>query len=68
MKKNDNEAKRLIIKLAILLANLRGVVPTWETKDTEGTDYAYTMATMEEPDRVMIQLRNLAKRTCLSQG
>ena len=66
--KDDNEAKRLIIKLAILLANLRGVVPTWETKDTEGTDYAYTMATMEEPDRAMIQLRNLARGHALSQG
>ena len=58
----------MIIKLAILLAHLRGVVPTWETKDTQGTDYAYTMATIEEPDRAMTQLRNLARGHALLHG
>ena len=66
--KDEKNAIKMIIKLAILLAHLRGVVPTWETKDTQGTDYAYTMATIEEPDRAMTQLRNLARGHALLQG
>ena len=66
--KDDTQAKRYIIRLAMLLAHLRGVVPTWETHDTQGTEYAYTIATIEEPDRAIIQLRNLARGHALSLG
>jgi hypothetical protein len=66
--KDDEDALRYIIRLARLLGHLRGVVPTWETKDTQGLDYAYTVATIEEPDRAITQLKNLARGRALSQG
>jgi hypothetical protein len=67
--KDDSMAKRYIIRLAMLLAHLRGVVPTWETREGgQGTEYAYTIATIEEPDRAITQLRNLARGHALSLG
>jgi hypothetical protein len=66
--KDDKQTLIYIIRLARLLAHLRGVVPTWETKGTQGCDYAYTIATIEEPDRAITQLRNLARGHALSQG
>lgn len=38
----DNEfAHRYIIKLGKLLAPLRAVVPTWETRDSQGSEYNF---------------------------
>jgi hypothetical protein len=64
------KAKKYIVKLAILLAHLRAVVPTWETSDpsSQGLDYAYALATIEDPSRAITQLRNLARGHALSQG
>ena len=62
------EALKIIVRLGKLLAHLRGVIPTWETHDTQGVDYAYSIATIEEPDRAMIQLRNLARGHALVNG
>jgi hypothetical protein len=64
------KAKKYIIKLAILLAHLRGVVPTWETDDptSQGLGYAYALAMIEDPSRAITQLRNLARGHALSQG
>jgi len=67
-KKDDKQTLLYIVRLARLLAHLRGVVPTWETKGTQGSDYAYTIATIEEPDRAITQLRNLARGHASSQG
>ncbi|MGD1837439.1 MAG: hypothetical protein ACPKPY_05210, partial [Nitrososphaeraceae archaeon] len=66
--KDNEQALRYIIRLAKLLAHLRGVVSTWETRDTQGSDYAYTFSTKEEPERASIQLRNIARGHALSQG
>jgi hypothetical protein len=66
--KDDQNAIGIIIKLGKLLAHLRGVVPTWETRESQGLEYAYTFANIEEPDRAMVQLRNLARGHALSQG
>lgn len=66
--KDDIKAKRYLIRLGRLLAHLRGVAQTRETYDTSGTNYAYTFATIEEPDRAITQLRNLARGHALSQG
>jgi hypothetical protein len=66
--KDDQTAIGIIIKLGKLLAHLRGVVPTWETRESQGLEYAYTFANIEEPDRAMVQLRNLARGHALSQG
>jgi hypothetical protein len=61
-------AKRHIIKIAILLSHLRGVVPTFHTEGTQGSNYGYGMATIEEPDRAMRQLYNFARGHALSRG
>ena len=69
---NDTEdqeaAETQIIKLGQLLARLRGVVSTWETYDTQGSDYSYSIPTIEEPGRAITQLRNLARGHALSKG
>jgi hypothetical protein len=66
--KDEEQASRIIIRLGILLSHLRGAVSTWETDDTQGLDYAYTLSTIEKPDRAMTQLRNLARGHALTQG
>lgn len=66
--KDDKRTEKIIVKLGKLLAYLRAVVTTWETDDTQGLNYAYTLATREDPLRAMIQLRNLARGHALSQG
>jgi hypothetical protein len=64
----QKEAYMHIIKLGKLLAPLRGVVPTWHTHDTQGSEYGYTLPTIEEPDRAMQQLANLARGHALLTG
>jgi len=66
--KDDEIAKRYVIKLARLLAHLRGVVATFHTEGTQGSNYGYGMATIEEPDRAITQLYNLARGRALSKG
>ena len=61
-------AQICIIRLARLLAHLRGVAPTWNSNDSQGSNYAYTLPTIEEPDRAMQQVTNLARGHALSQG
>ena len=68
IKDNDENALLCIIRLANLLAHLRGDVPVWETKDSQGSDYAYTFPTIEEPHRAITQLKNLARGHALSLG
>jgi hypothetical protein len=57
-----------IIKLAKLLAHLRAVAPTWNTEGTQGSEYGYTLPTIEEPNRAMKQLVNLARGHALLTG
>jgi len=64
----DEDVLLRIIRLAILLRHLRGNVPVWETKDSQGSDYAYTFPSLEDPNRAITQLRNLARGHALSQG
>jgi hypothetical protein len=66
--KDDVDAKRYIVRLARLLAYLRGVVPTWHTHDTRGSNYGYGMAIKEECDRAITQLYNLTRGHALSGG
>jgi hypothetical protein len=66
--KDEELAHRYIIRLGKLLAPLRAIVPTWETRDTQGSEYAYAMAIIEEPSRAITQLRNLAKGHALYKG
>jgi hypothetical protein len=41
---------------------------TWDTSHSQGSEYAYSIATIEEPTRAITQLRNLARGHALSQG
>jgi hypothetical protein len=66
--KDNVDVKRYVIRLAQLLAYLRGVVPTWHTHDTQGSNYGYGMAIKEEYDRTITQLYNLARGHALSLG
>ncbi|MPZ07467.1 MAG: hypothetical protein GEU26_13810 [Nitrososphaeraceae archaeon] len=66
--RDEELAYRIIIRLAKLLGHLRALVPTWETKDTQGSEYAYTLAKIEDPSRAITQLRNLARGHALSMG
>lgn len=65
---HDENAERIIIRLALMLAHLRAIVPTWETYGSQGSDYAYAMPKIEDPSRAMTQMRNFAKGHALSQG
>jgi hypothetical protein len=64
----QENAQRYIIRLAELLAHLRGSVATWETEGTQGLDYAYSTPYIENPKRAIQQLFNLARGRALSQG
>lgn len=66
--RDEELAHRIIIRLAKLLAHLRALVPTWETKDSQGSEYAYTLAKIEDPTRAITQLTNLARGHALSKG
>ncbi len=66
--KDEEFAHRYIIKLGKLLAPLRAVVPTWETKDSQGSEYNFDIAIVEDPSRAIQQLRNLARGHALSKG
>ena len=66
--KDEELAHRYIIRLGKLLARLRAIVPTWETKNTQGSKYAYGLANIEDPSRAITQLTNLARGHALSQG
>jgi hypothetical protein len=66
--KDDEESVRYIIRLGRLLGHLRASVPTWDTSHSQGSEYAYSIATIEEPTRAITQLSNLARGHALSQG
>lgn len=66
--KDDEYARRIIVRIGLLLSHLRAVVPTWETYGSQGLDYAYATARIEDPQRAITQLRNLARGHALSQG
>lgn len=59
--KDEEKAIRIIIRLANLLAPLRGTLQTWETRDSQGAEYAYSYPIIEDPERAITQLRNLAR-------
>ncbi len=54
-KKDEKKALKIIVKLAQILAHLRGTLQTWETRDTQGTEYDYSLPIIEEPDRAITQ-------------
>ena len=65
---HEENAERIVIRLALMLAHLRAIVPTWETYGSQGSEYAFAMPLIEDPTRAMTQMRNLTKAHALSQG
>jgi hypothetical protein len=66
---NDHEeALKYILNLSDLLAPLRGVAQTWETKGTQGSDYSYTIPIVEHTSRAEKQLYNFARGHASSNG
>lgn len=66
--RDDERAHRYIIRLGKLLAPLRAAVPTWETYGSQGSDYSFDIAIVEDPSRAIAQLRSLARGHALSKG
>jgi hypothetical protein len=67
-KKNDESALRYIVEAADLLSYLRCVAKVWETHDTQGSEYAYSVSQREVPRRAITALTNLAKGHALLEG
>lgn len=65
---DDENVDRVIIRLCLMLARLRAIVPTWETYGSAGSDYTFAMPKIEDPSRAITQMRNLARGRALSQG
>lgn len=59
--KDDNNTFEKIIEISIFLSKIRGVVPTWHTEDSGGSNYHYEMPTIENPERAANALYNLAR-------
>ena len=66
--RHEEGALKCIIKLGKLLSHLRGAVITWETKGTQGSDYSYATPIIENLDRAITCLRNLAIGHALISG
>jgi hypothetical protein len=68
-KSNDSrDALKYIVRMADLLSYLRCVAQVWETHDSQGSDYAYSISQREVPHRAITCLKNLAKGHALLTG
>lgn len=59
--RNDRAAIRLIAGMADVLSYLRCIAQVWETKDSQGSEYAYSISPREVPRRAIKALSNLAR-------
>jgi len=66
--RDDSEALRYITNMADLLSYLRCVAQVWETHDTQGSDYAFSISQREHPRRAITCLSNLARGHALLTG
>jgi hypothetical protein len=68
-KPNDNkDALKYIVGMADLLSYLRCVAQVWETHDSQGSHYAYSISQREVPRRAITCLKNLARGHALLEG
>ena len=68
-KSNDSrDALKYIAGMADLLSYLRCVAQVWETYDSQGSDYAYSISPREVPRRAITCLKNLARGHALLTG
>jgi hypothetical protein len=66
--RNDENALRYIVGAADLLSYLRCIAKVWESHDTQGSEYAYSVSQREVPRRAITALSNLAKGHALLKG
>jgi hypothetical protein len=66
--KDDEEALRYIVNSSDLLSYMRCNAKVWETHDTQGSEYAYSISQREVPRRAITALTNLAKGHALLEG
>ena len=66
--KDDKTALTYIVMMADVLSYLRCVAQVWETHDTQGSDYAYSISQREHPRRAITSLSNLARGHALLMG
>lgn len=66
---NDSRnALKYIVMMADLLSYLRCVAQVWETHDSQGSDYAYSISQREVPRRAVTCLSNLSRGHALQTG
>jgi DNA-binding transcriptional regulator GbsR (MarR family) len=66
--KDDLKARKIIARLAKLLSHLRCVAKAWDTENTQGSQYGYSLSLPEDPSRAVTVLANLAKGHALLEG
>jgi hypothetical protein len=66
--KDDKGALKYIARMADVLSYLRCVAKVWESHDSQGSDYAYTISQREVPRRAATCLTNLARGHALLTG
>ena len=66
--KDDKKALKYIAGMAEVLSYLRCVARVWESRDSQGSDYAYTISAREVPRRAATCLTNLARGHALLTG
>lgn len=65
---DSNDALKYIVRMADLLSHLRCVAQAWETRDTQGSDYNYSVSQRESPTRAITHLKNLSRGHALLSG
>jgi hypothetical protein len=58
---DSRDALKYIAGMADLLSYLRCVAQVWETYDSQGSEYAYSISQREDPRRAITCLKNLAR-------
>lgn len=65
---DDQEVLDRIIELAMVLANLRGTIPTWQTNNSGGSLYNFEAPIKEDPSRASNAFYNLARGHAVIHG
>jgi hypothetical protein len=65
---DSRDALKYIVMMADLLSYLRCVAQVWETRESQGSDYAYSISQREKPNRAITCLSNLARGHALLAG
>ena len=61
--RDDEETLDRIVEISMVLANLRGIMPTWQTRDPDsgGSMYNFETPIIEDPSRASSAFYNLAR-------